>query len=405
MSKIAIIYVSRHHGNTERLLSEAAAGMDIELIPLSILGERDLCVYEAVGLASGIYGFELDQELTGFALGGAALPKKLFVIYTSGMGRDSFGTSFIKKLEASGHEVLGHYQCKGFDTFGPFKLIGGLAKGHPDQADIEGCRSFLCGILSKSMAAAEKGGNQDEAEPQFKTGLQDETKPQAKTGTTKGKRINNVIFDVDGTLWDSSEIVASSWTRAIRENTDLDISYTAQFLKDRAFGRTMEEIGRVLLPDCTDEERKQLAKLCFEYEDRDILVEKAYIYEGVYESLKALRELGYELFIVSNCQKGYVEVCMDQCGITGLIKDHLCYGDTLAEKDVTIRQLMDKNSIDASEAIYVGDTAGDQNASKKAGIPFIHAAYGFGKAKAPEYVISDIRELPGLLEEINGGKR
>ena len=375
MSKIAIIYVSRHHGNTERLLSEAAAGMDIELIPLSILGERDLCVYEAVGLASGIYGFELDQELTGFALGGAALPKKLFVIYTSGMGRDSFGTSFIKKLEASGHEVLGHYQCKGFDTFGPFKLIGGLAKGHPDQADIEGCRSFLCGILS-----------------------------QAKTGT-KEKRINNVIFDVDGTLWDSSEIVASSWTRAIRENTDLDISYTAQFLKDRAFGRTMEEIGRVLLPNCTDEERKQLAKLCFEYEDRDILVEKAYIYEGVYESLRALRELGYELFIVSNCQKGYVEVCMDQCGITGLIKDHLCYGDTLAEKDVTIRQLMDKNSIDASEAIYVGDTAGDQNASKKAGIPFIHAAYGFGKAEAPEYVISDIRELPGLLEEINGGKR
>ena len=96
---------------------------------------------------------------------------------------------------------------------------------------------------------------------------------------------------------------------------------------------------------------------------------------------------------------------MDQCGITGLIKDHLCYGDTLEEKDVTIRQLMDKNSIDASEAIYVGDTAGDQNASKKAGIPFIHAAYGFGKAEAPEYVISDIRELPGLLEEINGGKR
>ena len=393
MSKIAIIYVSRHHGNTKRLLAEAAEGMDIELIPLSSLGERDLCVYEAVGLASGIYGFELDKELIDFVLNRASsLPKKLFVIYTSGMGRDSFGNSFIKKLEASGHEVLGHYQCKGFDTFGPFKLVGGLAKGHPDKADIEGCRSFLEDIILSCV------GEEDTARTeQKKEGRQNRMEPQ------RG-RINSVIFDVDGTLWDSSEIVASSWSQAIRENTDLGIAYTADFLKAEAFGKTMEEIGRVLLPDSTDEERKRIARLCFEYEDKAILKEKAYIYEGVADTLKQLKELGYKLYIVSNCQKGYVEVCMNQCGITGLIMDHLCYGDTQAEKDVTIRQLMDKNGIDASEAVYVGDTLGDQNASKKAGISFIHAAYGFGRAEAPEYVISDIRELPGLLEEINGGR-
>lgn len=208
----------------------------------------------------------------------------------------------------------------------------------------------------------------------------------------------SVIFDVDGTLWDTSEIVASSWSRAVKENSDLNLSFTPQYLKDNAFGKPMDEIGRVLFPGLPKEEVERLSAICFEYEDRAILREKAVIYEGVRETLLKLHEEGYGLYIVSNCQKGYIEACMKQCGIEDLIRDHLCFGDTGERKGVTIRQLMEKNGV--GNAVYVGDTLGDQTASAEAGIGFIHAAYGFGKADHPAYVIEDIRDLSDLLSSM-----
>ena len=215
-------------------------------------------------------------------------------------------------------------------------------------------------------------------------------------------KVDTLIFDVDGTLWDTSEIVAESWTRAIRENSELGYTFTAEYLKANAYGKPMDEIARLLLPDCTKEERKRLSELCFSYEDRDVREKSAVIYEGIRSTLLKLKEQGYKLYIVSNCQKGYIEACMDQCDINELILDHLCYGDTEAPKGVTIKKLMERNSIEAPEAMYVGDTKGDQEASSYAGLRFIHAAYGFGSVEAPDYRIADIRELPGIMEEING---
>ena len=215
------------------------------------------------------------------------------------------------------------------------------------------------------------------------------------------KKIDKLIFDVDGTLWDTSEIVAESWTRAIRENSSLGYTFTAEYLKANAYGKPMDEIARILLPDCDKEERKRLSELCFSYEDKDVREKPAYIYEGLKDSLEQLKEAGYKLYIVSNCQKGYIEACMDQCGINGLILDHLCFGDTGAPKEVTIKKLMERNGIEVSEAVYIGDTRGDEEASARAGLRFIHAAYGFGTVEDPDYSIADIRELPGLMEQIN----
>ena len=215
----------------------------------------------------------------------------------------------------------------------------------------------------------------------------------------KVQRTDAIIFDVDGTLWDTSDIVARSWSRAIRENSDLDISFTPEFLKAHAFGKPMDEIGRILLPDQSPEEIERLSQICFAYEDRAVIEEQAVIYEGVRETMERLRDMGLKRYIVSNCQKGYIEACMMQCHIEDLILDHLCFGDTLDKKSVTIRRLMSDNGLE--HAIYVGDTRGDQLASAEAGIPFIYAAYGFGETEDPVYEIKDIRELPELMERIN----
>ena len=110
-------------------------------------------------------------------------------------------------------------------------------------------------------------------------------------------------------------------------------------------------------------------------------------YPGIRETLEALSR-NHRLFIVSNSQRGYPEVCMEKLGIRELISGHLCFGDTQAPKGETIRVLMERHGI--TSAAYIGDTQGDADAARDAGIPFVWATYGFGaptgwiaKADAP----------------------
>lgn len=147
MAKIAIVYASIHHKNTEKLVRGMADGLTIELIDIIKNGSVDLSSYDIVGFASGIYAARVHKSLQKFLEESSDLPKKTFVICTSGVGKGSFAKKFGEKLTNRGFEVLGTYECKGFDTFGPFKLIGGLGKGRPNQEDIEKGRKFLQEIL------------------------------------------------------------------------------------------------------------------------------------------------------------------------------------------------------------------------------------------------------------------
>ena len=209
--------------------------------------------------------------------------------------------------------------------------------------------------------------------------------------------MKNIIFDIDGTLWDSTDVVADSWNEAILVNTGVEAKLTGDRLK-QLFGRTMEEIGRILLPDLDDEKRAQVCQACYDYEDAYLEKQSGVFYDGVTDTLKALAK-DYNLYVVSNCQLGYIETTLKYAKLTDVVKDHLCYGDTGLHKGETIKLLMQKNQID--QAIYVGDTQGDFEACEMAGIPMIFASYGFGKVENPAYILNDIKELPALMKRIN----
>ena len=82
-------------------------------------------------------------------------------------------------------------------------------------------------------------------------------------------QIESIILDVDGTLWDSTELVAKSWNRAIRDIGITHIDVTADRLKT-LFGRTMKEIADVVLAGCSEEEKAQVMDLCCRYEHEDL---------------------------------------------------------------------------------------------------------------------------------------
>ena len=145
--KTAILYYSTHHGNTKKLLDAiAAADADVTLIDVTSAGITDLGGYSRVGLASGVYAGKPAKQLLEFAREYLPVGVPVFCILTSSMCRDGFFKPLRELAQTRECKVLGTYQCQGYDTFGPFKLVGGVSKGHPDEADIRGAVDFYKGL-------------------------------------------------------------------------------------------------------------------------------------------------------------------------------------------------------------------------------------------------------------------
>lgn len=143
MNNIAILYVSVHHGNTKKLLEGIADQCNVDLINIADADTVNLLKYDAVGFASGIYMGAFHKSIIEFAEKNPQLPDKLFTIHTSGIGNKKYAKKFVSLLEKYNHTVIGSFSCKGYDTFGLWQRIGGIAKGHPTQKDINKGVEFI----------------------------------------------------------------------------------------------------------------------------------------------------------------------------------------------------------------------------------------------------------------------
>jgi len=149
--KTAILYYSKHHGNTRKLCRAiAATDPDVMLVDVINDGIPDLKNFDRIGLASGIYAGKPGKELLTAAATCLREKKPVFLILTSSLCRDSFFKALQEAVEKSGSTVIGKYQCQGYDTFGPFKLVGGVSKGHPDKSDIAGAVAFYKGLPAEA---------------------------------------------------------------------------------------------------------------------------------------------------------------------------------------------------------------------------------------------------------------
>lgn len=205
--------------------------------------------------------------------------------------------------------------------------------------------------------------------------------------------IDGLIFDVDGTIWDSTPVVEDAWNDALDEFGYKDVKVTADQLKG-LFGLPMDDIIEKILPGEPKEKRDAFRPVCFDYEERYLAKRAGYVYEGLEEMLIELSKK-YPLFIVSNCQAGYIELMLEKTGFGKYFKDHLCPGDTGLLKADNIRLISKNNNLSAP--VYVGDTQMDANACKDAGVPIVFASYGFGKVENPDYVITAPKGLIGLF--------
>ena len=206
-----------------------------------------------------------------------------------------------------------------------------------------------------------------------------------------------VIFDLDGTLWDSSVNVAASWNEVIKHEYGQKKTLTAEDISAN-MGKTMIQIADIHFAWLPEEERYELSRKCVVYENKYITEHGGDLYEGVEETLAALKERGTLMSVVSNCQEGYVKAFLDSMDMWKYFKDYEEWGRTFKSKAENIRLVMERNGID--RAVYVGDIQKDSDAAHEAGIDCIWAAYGFGEINDAIARIDSFGELPAALEEL-----
>ncbi|WP_347158185.1 HAD family hydrolase [Pontibacter chitinilyticus] len=188
---------------------------------------------------------------------------------------------------------------------------------------------------------------------------------------------DSIIFDLDGTLWDATGTVAAAWQAALSELNFEDRSITQAEVQSLA-GMPYDAIFKKLFPNVPEQYKDELQAACAAQEIKYLNRDGGKLYEGLEETLDYLHDK-YKLAIVSNCQSDYIESFLEYSKLGHYFTDHACYGTAKLPKADNIKEVVQRNGFDAP--VYIGDTKGDYEASVGAHVPFIFAAYGFGKVE------------------------
>lgn len=207
--------------------------------------------------------------------------------------------------------------------------------------------------------------------------------------------VDSIIFDMDGTLWNSTPEVAVAFNRVLKDkHPEVKEVVTPERLQE-LFGLPLDVIAVKLYESVPEEHAIKVMRECCEYECEYLAENGATLYEGLEHTLSELSK-EHKLLIVSNCQEGYIQ-CFFRAypELEKYFIDYEYPGRSGKFKADNIRMVIERNSL--KNPIYVGDTQGDANAAKEAGVPFIFARYGFGEVKEYTAAIDSLDELMKLV--------
>ncbi len=207
-------------------------------------------------------------------------------------------------------------------------------------------------------------------------------------------KYDGILFDLDGTLWNATEAIAESWRLALADAPDIQRPPTVAELES-VMGMTAVPLMAKLFPHLSTERGLELFERCCEVEKEHLRKSGGKLYEGIETVLSELSQK-VPLFIVSNCNDGYISCFLEAHDLFSYFKDWECSGVTGLEKGENIRLIAERNHL--RRPVYIGDTEIDKNAAEQAGVPFLHAGYGFGKVPGVPCAKTPL-QLLSLLEE------
>lgn len=203
-----------------------------------------------------------------------------------------------------------------------------------------------------------------------------------------------ILFDLDGTLWDTSDRIIPVWNTVLTRRGLKTITKT-----DMAgyMGKTSDVIAALMLPQLPHDDAMSVLKECFAEEQVYLSRHGGVLYRDVEATLAELQR-HFCLYLVSNCADGYLDAFFAAHGLQHYFDDTATHGGTGLSKADNIRLIVERNRL--RQAVYVGDTELDKISAENAGIPFIFAAYGFGHCDGAEYQIEQFSDLPSAVRQL-----
>ncbi|MGM8214839.1 HAD family hydrolase [Bacillaceae bacterium W0354] len=206
------------------------------------------------------------------------------------------------------------------------------------------------------------------------------------------QNIDSIILDLDGTIWDTLDIVTESWNQILKEN-GLNQVLTIDDIRS-VTGQPFDKLVKKLLPQLSTAQQKMITEQTGILECQKLSKRGGKLYDHVEDTLQKLAEK-YPLALVSNCQKEYMDAFFDYHKLDRYFVDAENPGRTGLSKSENIKLVMDRNQL--NNPVYVGDTSGDLQAAREAGIPFVYASYGFEKLDTDSYSIDNFKELLNIF--------
>jgi phosphoglycolate phosphatase len=208
-------------------------------------------------------------------------------------------------------------------------------------------------------------------------------------------KFDSIIFDLDGTLWDSTDTITGAWQSALNQAPYMSNEVMTRERVRSITGMTYDKIFEKLFPFLDALQRAEVQHLCSVSELEILHKQGGTLYPGLNDTLNYLGQK-YKLYIVSNCQSGYIETFLDLNNMHSHFLGHQCYGTKGNPKADNILDIVTDHQL--QRPVYIGDTMGDYESATKAGVPFIFASYGFGLVESGQVAtINNFEELKVLL--------
>ena len=209
-----------------------------------------------------------------------------------------------------------------------------------------------------------------------------------------GDFMKAIIFDLDGTLWDTSDIVVKIWNEVLSKKCP-KLKMTKEIMSS-LMGKNKAQFTDEFFVGVEKQEAESLISEIFSCEQKYLISHGANMYDGVMDTLNELKK-DYALAIVSNCQSGYLNAFLTHYELKDIFTDVECAGSSPLSKGENIRLLFERNGFE--KAIYVGDTKSDENAAKVAKLPFVYASYGFGEVDDYIAKINSFKEIKTTVKK------
>lgn len=209
---------------------------------------------------------------------------------------------------------------------------------------------------------------------------------------------DGLLFDLDGTLWDSVDAICISWRRVLERRTPELAGLMTRETVAGCMGMLLPDIVKKVLPDLPAEQLQPVLAELLAEENSYVAAHGGALYPRAPETLALLAQ-SYPLCIVSNCQDGYIEAFFQAHGLGKYFTDYENPGRTGKGKADNIALVAARNGM--KRPLYIGDTQGDCDAAAAAGVPFLHAAYGFGAIDHEVPFVRSFAEIPAAVARLS----